>query len=70
MIGWDPTIGAGEGISCNGLESKLLDCSIYNVTTFPCTGGATVISCLSSGEQGRHSSSITQYCLVNELIPR
>ena len=53
VVGWDPSISAGEGISCNGSESKLLDCSIYNsVTEYPCIGGATIISCLSSGEQG------------------
>ena len=50
MIGWDPSISAGEGIFCNGSESKLMDCLLYNVTEYPCTDGATIISCLPSGE--------------------
>ena len=50
VIGWDPSISAGEGIFCNGSESRLLDCLLYNVTEYPCTGGATITSCLPSGE--------------------
>ena len=51
VIGWNPSISAGERISCNGLESNMMNCSIYRVTEYPCTGGATIISCLPSGER-------------------
>ena len=59
MIGWDPSISAGEGISCNGSESNMMDCSMYIIDEYPCTGGATVISCLSSGEQAHHRTTQT-----------
>ena len=51
VIGWDPSISAGEGIFCSGSESKLMDCSLYRVIDYPCTGGATIISCLPSGKR-------------------
>ena len=48
-FGWDLRNTAGVGIRCSGNESKIMNCTLYDVKDYPCHGGATTITCLGRG---------------------
>ena len=56
--------GAGVGIRCTGSELRLANCSIYNAVEYPCSGGATILTCKSSlsGNTEMISEALS-YCL-------